>query len=235
MWRIPDRPSRFGDSLPRIGADSSYFLPIRRIGQSLWLVGGRKGVGLRSGGGLRFAASVVIAPSGVHGPKARQEFRRAKLLPHRVLKRLINCNDHDYLSTAVVNQQFAFAVHILAVLGHSGGVVGSRTVAASVDTNPVVVRRLLLALRDAGLIKTCTGNRGGSSLAKSPDRISLLDIYNAVDQRPVIGTSRRKVFRECSVSCNMQRIMRDVSGAADRALRQHLQTITLRQILRKIR
>ena len=135
----------------------------------------------------------------------------------------------------MVNQQFAFAVHILAVLGHSGGVVGSRIVAASVDTNPVVVRRLLLALRDAGLVKTCTGNRGGASLAKSPDRISLLDIYDALDQRPVIGSSRRKVLRRCSVSCNMPRIMSDISGAADRALRQHLRSITLRKILRQIR
>ena len=38
-----------------------------------------------------------------------------------------------------------------------GEVIGSQTLAASVNTNPVVVRRLLLALRRAGLIETFTG------------------------------------------------------------------------------
>ncbi|MFL6514790.1 MAG: Rrf2 family transcriptional regulator [Chthoniobacterales bacterium] len=135
----------------------------------------------------------------------------------------------------MVNQQFAFAVHVLTMLGHSGGITGSATVARSVGTNPVVVRRLLLALRDAGLITTCTGNRGGSTLAKSPDQISLLDIYNAINQRPIIVPSRRKVLKQCPVSCNMQRVMSDVSIQAERALRQHLRDITLRQILRKMR
>src|SRR5205085_1691803 len=133
----------------------------------------------------------------------------------------------------MVNQQFASAIHILAVLGRSGGIVGSRTVAASIDTNPVVVRRLLLALRDAGLIRTCAGKRGGSGLAKPADQISLLDIYDALDQRPLIGRRRRKVLKQCPVSCNMPRIMCEVSAAADRALRQQLQSVTLRQILRK--
>ena len=57
----------------------------------------------------------------------------------------------------MVNQQFTFAVHIMTALACAPGLMDSQTLAASVNTNPVVVRRLLLALRRAGLIETQAG------------------------------------------------------------------------------
>jgi len=135
----------------------------------------------------------------------------------------------------VVNQQFAFAVHILAMLAYSDGIVGSNRVAASVNTNPVVIRRLLLALRRAGLITTSSGKHGGAKLAKKPTRISLLDIYDAVASPPVIATSKRMAFRNCPVSCSMKIIMGEISTGAEEALRRHLRNLSLAQLLRKIR
>ena len=135
----------------------------------------------------------------------------------------------------MVNQQFNFAVHILTVLAFSGGIVDSRTVAASVNTNPVVVRRLLLALRRAGLIETCTGKNGGAKLLKNPARISLLDIYNAVQPSPVISVNERKVFRKCPVSCSMRQLMTRVAGGAEQSMRAHLRGMTLQQLVRRIR
>lgn len=134
----------------------------------------------------------------------------------------------------MVNQQFGFAVHILAVLAYSDGVVGSRTVAASVNTNPVVIRRLLLALRRARLIETSSGKYGGAKLARKPINISLLDIYDAVAPRPVIAISKRRPFHKCPVSCRMKIVMGEISTGAERAMRRHLQGVSLAQLLRKI-
>jgi Rrf2 family protein len=135
----------------------------------------------------------------------------------------------------MVNQQFAFAVHILAVLAYSDGIVGSRIVAASVNTNPVVIRRLLLALRKAGLIETSSGKHGGAKLAKKPTKISLLDIYDAVEPRPVIALNKRRAFQRCPVSCSMKMVMGEISTGAERAMRRHLGNVSLAQLLRKIR
>ena len=135
----------------------------------------------------------------------------------------------------MVNQQFSFAVHIMAMLAFArGDVVDSRTLAASVNTNPVVVRRLLLALRNARLIQTRAGRHGGARLSGRPEKISLLDIYQAVEPRPVIPVSRRKSFRGCPVSCSMKPIMSRVAETADRAIRHELGKITLKQIVRQI-
>jgi Rrf2 family protein len=135
----------------------------------------------------------------------------------------------------VVNQQFTFAVHIVTALAFSPEeVIGSQTLAASVNTNPVVVRRLLLTLRRARLIETFTGRHGGARLRKKPNRISLVEIYDAVESRPLIPINERKALKRCHVSCNMKSIMSCVAESTEQAVRKHLQGITLAQLVRKV-
>lgn len=135
----------------------------------------------------------------------------------------------------MVNQQFTFAVHILTVLAFSPQeIIDSRTLATSVNTNPVVVRRLLLALRRAGLIETFAGKHGGARLRRKPHRISLVDIYDAVESRPVILINERKAFRECRVSCKMKSIMSGVAESTEQAVRKHLRGMTVAQLARKV-
>ena len=136
----------------------------------------------------------------------------------------------------MVNQQFTFAVHILTVLAFSPGeVIGSQKLAASVNTNPVVVRRLLLALRGAELIETFAGKHGGARLRRKPERIRLVDVYDAVESRPVIPVNERKAFKRCDVSCQMKDIMCTVAESTEQAVRRHLRGITLAQLVRKVR
>ena len=122
----------------------------------------------------------------------------------------------------------------MTALAFTDDVLDSHTLAVSVNTNPVVVRRLLQALRRARLVETSTGRHGGSKLVKDPARISLLDIYEAVQPRSVIAVNERKASKSCRVSFNMKRIMISVAESADDAVRKRLRGITLRQLVRQI-
>ncbi|MGI8430834.1 MAG: Rrf2 family transcriptional regulator [Chthoniobacterales bacterium] len=135
----------------------------------------------------------------------------------------------------MVNQQFTFAVHILTALAFADETMDSQALATSVNTNPVVIRRILLGLRRAGLVETFTGKNGGTRLGKKPADISLLAVYDAVQPRPVIAVSERKAFKRCQVSCNMREIMGGVAAGAEDAVREHLRSITLQKLLRKVR
>jgi Rrf2 family protein len=135
----------------------------------------------------------------------------------------------------MVNQQFTFAVHIMAALAFSDAMMDSRTLAASVNTNAVTVRRLLMALRRAGLIETYTGAKGGARLLKKPARITLLDIYDAVEPRPVIAVNEREALKHCHVSCNMKALMSGVAESTEDAVRKHLRRITLQALLGKMK
>ena len=57
----------------------------------------------------------------------------------------------------------------------------SEMIAESVNTNPVVIRRILSKLRDADLVDSKSGPNGGSEIARHPSKIKLSEIYEAVD------------------------------------------------------
>jgi DNA-binding IscR family transcriptional regulator len=84
------------------------------------------------------------------------------------------------------------AVHVLAVLAYKeGDRVTSAFLAGSVNTNPVIIRRLLLSLQRARLVDTCKGAGAGSRLNRSPGRINLGEIY-----RPLRKSSPLRLRRE---------------------------------------
>ncbi|MDM7920799.1 MAG: Rrf2 family transcriptional regulator, partial [Pyrinomonadaceae bacterium] len=79
------------------------------------------------------------------------------------------------------NSQFAMAVHILTMLAKDrDAFMKSDRLASSVNTNAVVIRRVLGQLGHAGLVVSQTGAAGGTRLAKSPSEIDLSSVYKAV-------------------------------------------------------
>src|SRR5438132_3114866 len=101
------------------------------------------------------------------------------------------------------NSRMTVAVHALAWMalaqrqGHA--VLTSDQVAASVNTNPVIIRRSLGDLRRAGLVIVRHGTGAGWSLARTPAEISLLDVYDAVERDPLFGMHRTEPNLECAV------------------------------------
>ena len=75
------------------------------------------------------------------------------------------------------NTRFSVAVHVLSVLCVSDGEpVTSSVLAASVGTNPVVIRKLLVMLSKASLVSVDRGKAGGARLARPASEISLADV-----------------------------------------------------------
>src|SRR5260221_13905399 len=87
------------------------------------------------------------------------------------------------------SQRFPVAAHTLAYLAHKLATAPERAVssgelAASVPTNPVVVRRVTAMLARAGLIGTRTGASGGAWLAGPAGSVSPGDGVKAGGGRP---------------------------------------------------
>ncbi|MER8631555.1 Rrf2 family transcriptional regulator [Mesorhizobium opportunistum] len=136
---------------------------------------------------------------------------------------------------ASVNTQFSIAVHVMAAIAHHDGVFASEVLARSVNANPVFVKRILVKLSKAKLAKTTVGKSGGYGLARSPDRISLSEIYSAVNPPDAFAIHSYPVSKECIVSSNIKEIMSDVLVGTEVAVHGHLRQTTLADVVSKIR
>ncbi len=110
----------------------------------------------------------------------------------------------------------------------------STLLAKTVNTNPVVIRRLLLDLQKAGLVKTERGPAGGARLAHAPSRIRVRDIYRAVEEPALFAAHRRKPSKECPVGCRIESVLEQLFRRASRALENEFKTVTLEALVRKI-
>ncbi|HEY0797294.1 MAG TPA: Rrf2 family transcriptional regulator [Acidisarcina sp.] len=106
-----------------------------------------------------------------------------------------------------VNTRFATGVHTLVILAlEPSGLLTSDEIAERLNSNPVVIRRVLARLRQAGLIASQKGPNGGSKLGKPAKAIGLGQVYRALEPAPLfkvspaqdgkLGTSLERVFAE---------------------------------------
>jgi Rrf2 family protein len=124
------------------------------------------------------------------------------------------------------------AVHVLAVLAYKeGDRVTSALLAGSVNTNPVIVRRLLLALQRAKLVDTCKGAGSGSRLSRSPRRIDLAQVYRAVENAVPFASPSRKPNAACPVGKCIRETLYRVFASAQRALERDLGKTTLADVM----
>jgi Rrf2 family protein len=124
------------------------------------------------------------------------------------------------------------AVHVLAVLAYKeGDRVTSGLLAGSVNTNPVIIRRLLLELQRAKLVETCKGAGSGSRLLRSPARISLAEVYRAVEDVEPFATPPRKPNAACPVGNCIRQTLDKVFASAQEALEKDLEKTTLANVI----
>jgi Rrf2 family protein len=124
------------------------------------------------------------------------------------------------------------AVHVLAVLAYEeGDRVTSSLLAGSVNTNPVIIRRLLLALQRAKLVETCKGAGSGSRLSRSPRRINLAEVYRAVENAEPFASPSRQPNAACPVGRCIRETLDRVFTSAQSALERDLEKTTLADVM----
>ena len=127
------------------------------------------------------------------------------------------------------------AVHVLVLLAkNSGENSKSEYIGESVNTNAVVIRRLLCQLATAKLVVSQTGASGGTRLAKPAAEISLNEIYQAVSTGEVFALHRQKPNQDCPVGKNIESVLCNLQKQIDQAIEEKLSQKTLQSVLKII-
>lgn len=133
------------------------------------------------------------------------------------------------------SQRFPVAAHALAYMAHKGATspdtaVSSALLAASMPTNPVVVRRVTAMLAKAGLIATRPGASGGCWLLADPAELGLDRVLRAVNGCAHFGCPPPGA-KGCPVGERIPRAVSAAIKAADQAAAERLSQITVLDLL----
>ena len=135
-----------------------------------------------------------------------------------------------------ISTRFTIAVHTLLCIGYFSPEqkTTSAFIAASVNVNPVVVRRTLGQLKAAGIV-TVEAGVGGASLARPADKITLLDVFNAVESvNGNLFDFHDKPNPACPVGRNVHAALDGELEAAQNALEACLAGTTIADLLARI-
>ncbi len=133
------------------------------------------------------------------------------------------------------SSRFAVAVHVLTLMAWADDEpLKSEHVAESVNTNAVVIRRMLCELAESKLVVSQSGAMGGSKLAREPEQITLLDIYQAVESRGVFSLHRHPPNRHCPVGVNIGTVLNQVLDEVDTAVESVLANITIKDVVSRL-
>lgn len=131
------------------------------------------------------------------------------------------------------NSRFSIAVHVLTMLAQKGcdGRVKSEYIAKSVNTNPVVIRRLFCSLQQANLVVSQVGATGGTCLARPAENILLSEIYEAVGSGEIFSLHPNTPNQDCPIGKNIEAVLCGLQKEIDRSIEEKLAQYTLKDII----
>lgn len=128
------------------------------------------------------------------------------------------------------NSRLSLALHTLShMAGSPDRMRTSGDIAEHAGTNPVVVRRVLGKLREAGLLTSEKGHAGGWRLARKPQDITLADVYLALDER-MVATDETSDATACSVEHALHERVSGVLKEIEESLVQKLSETSISEV-----
>ncbi|GJE62619.1 Rrf2 family transcriptional regulator [Methylobacterium trifolii] len=118
-------------------------------------------------------------------------------------------------------------LHVLLHMAEFDGSVTSERLAALMNTNPVVVRRLMGGLRDLGLVASEKGHGGGWTLVCDLDRVTLYDVYVALGSPGIFAMGHRSEEPACLVEKAVNGALGSAFEDAERLLLARFSDVTL--------
>ena len=137
-----------------------------------------------------------------------------------------------------ISSRFTIAVHIFACMETFGRdrKITSGFLASSIQVNPVIIRKILSQLKNAGLIEVARGT-GGTTAARPLEEITFYDVYLAVD---LLEGGELFHFHEnpnpnCPVGKNIHAVLDDKLVRIQEAMENEMKKYSIADMIKDIR
>jgi DNA-binding IscR family transcriptional regulator len=129
------------------------------------------------------------------------------------------------------DSRLSVALHVLLHMSETGGVVTSGALGPMMKTNPVVLRRTMAGLREAGIVRSGKGHGGGWSLARALAVVTLGDVYDALGMSAPFNIENRDQQPTCLLERAVNRALDGALAEAEALLVKRLRDITVADVL----
>ena len=109
----------------------------------------------------------------------------------------------------------------------------SEQIAEMLGTNPVVVRRTMAGLREAGYVHSVKGHGGGWTIACDLEKVTLYDIHQAVGSPRIFAMGNEKDRPKCAVEQVVNAALDDTLRQAEALIVQRMENVTLADLARQ--
>ena len=123
-------------------------------------------------------------------------------------------------------------LHVLLHMAETSRPMTSEQLAAAMQTNPVVVRRVMAGLREAGFVASAKGHGGGWALSLPLEAITLRDIHEAVGAPALLAVGHRTDSPGCLVEQAVNAALDGAYREAEALLLDRLGGVTLADLSR---
>lgn len=118
-------------------------------------------------------------------------------------------------------------LHVLLHMAEHEGPVTSEVLARAMDTNPVVIRRIMAGLRDAGYVRSEKGHGGGWTFACDLEAVTLRDVYTALGEPVLLAMGNRTEMPGCLVEQAVNAALGKAFDEAEALLLERFGAVTL--------
>lgn len=126
-------------------------------------------------------------------------------------------------------------LHVLLHMARQGGPSTSEQMAKAMDTNPVVIRRIMAGLREQGYVRSEKGHGGGWTLACDLSKLTLRDVYTALGSPTLLAIGNRTEAPGCLVEEAVNAALDKSFRAAEQLLLARLGEVTLAALSADVR
>ncbi|MBO6635150.1 Rrf2 family transcriptional regulator [Parvibaculum sp.] len=133
------------------------------------------------------------------------------------------------------NSQLSGVLHVLLHMAEHEGPVTSETLAKAMQTNPVVIRRIMAGLRDQGYVRSEKGHGGGWSIACDMGAVTLADIHAALGAPSLLAIGNRSDAPGCLVEQAVNAQLDRTFAEAEALLLRRFGEVTLAALAKDFR
>ncbi len=121
-------------------------------------------------------------------------------------------------------------LHVLLHMAQRDAPATSEMLAKAMQTNPVVIRRIMAGLRKRGYVHSEKGHGGGWTLACDLSKLTLRDVYEALGEPSLLAMGNRTEAPGCLIEQSVNAALGRAFDEVEAMLLSHFASVSLGQL-----